>query len=168
MKFSTFWLFAALLCLVSCVQAGHIELKNSFFGGWKYSTDGVTFNKVGYSGRGLYDAMEENEAAQKQMLAYKSHMTVAVVTGTPGGILIGWPLGGAIVGGWKDSYTTMIVIGTPLAIISTVYEISAKSHLKKAVRIYNGEEQASHFDIGIRPLYNSPRAGILLSASWHF
>lgn len=168
MKSRILWGGMVLLCLASCVHAGHIELKNSFFSGWKYSTDGITFNKVGTSGKGLHDAMAGNEPAQKHMLVYKSRMTMALVFGYPGGFLVGWPIGGALFGDWKDSYTVMMAIGVPLAVISAVYESSAKSHLKKAVKVYNGEEQASHVAVGFRPLFDSRGGGILVSASWHF
>ncbi|MFQ5500190.1 MAG: hypothetical protein ACE5FH_11020 [Candidatus Zixiibacteriota bacterium] len=146
---------ALLIVMTLCCSqvSAEITLKHGFFAGWKYSTDGVQFKKVGRSGDGLYWEMEGNEKAQAHMKKYKKGMTWATVTAVPGGFLIGWPIGGYIGSGgeWKDSYTTMMIIGAPLAVVSTLLEGSAKRHLTKAVDLYNRDESSIGFMLNIKP-----------------
>jgi hypothetical protein len=146
--------FALLLALLVCSStvSADITLKKSFFTGWKYSTDGINFSKVGYSGKGLSNAMYGDQEAQSEMGKYKSLMTVSLIAAVPGGFLIGWPIG-AYIGSsdWKDGYTTMEIVGGSLAVVSMVLESSATSHMKKAVEVYNGNQ--------------SPKVGMTLN--WH-
>ena len=150
---------AVLLLLTLCCSMafGEITLKKNFFTGWKYSVDGGEFKKVGFSGSSLYLEMQDNEKAQLHMKKYKSAKTWAAVTGYPGGFLVGWPLGAYLGSGgeWKDSYTTMIIIGAPLAVISIVFEGSATRNLKKAVRLFNGESES----LDLRLDFESTEAG---------
>jgi len=150
---------AVLLLLTLCcsMASGEITLKKNFFTGWKYSVDGWEFKKVGFSGSSLYFKMEGNEEAQLHMKKYKSAKTWELVTAIPGGFLVGWPLGAYLGSGgeWKDSYTTMIIIGVPLGLVSLVFESLATRNLKEAVKLFNGESES----LGLRLNFESPEAG---------
>lgn len=149
MKSLTVIITATAIIMTATASGQEIILKNNFFTGWHYSLDGVKFHKVGISGKTLRYAMEGNEAAQAEMDGYKSRKTTSTVFGYIGGFLLGWPLGGSIAGReWDDTYTAMAVGGGALAIVSFVFDGSASNHLKKAVRIYNGEEQPGDANAG--------------------
>lgn len=134
------------LLLIFCVQINaEITLKNSLFGGWKYSTDGWNYNKVGNSGKALRWEMEGNWLAQWHMDKYRTQKSWELISSIPGGFLIGWPVGEAVAGGeWKDYHTTMVIIGAPLALFSVIMGSAANRNLKKAVRIFNGAPQKSN------------------------
>jgi hypothetical protein len=146
-----------------------ITLKHSLFGGWKYSVGGAKYQKVGLTGAGLAGEMEGNEPALAEMKRYKVDEIVATVVGWPGGFLVGWPLGWAIAEGeWKEEYETMLFIGIPLLFVSTIYEVSAVAHLKRAVRLSNGEEKVLDLGFQVRP----PRTGrggcFSVRVAWRF
>jgi hypothetical protein len=157
------------LCLLSAsTLAGEIKLKNSFFGGWKYSIDGTEYKKVGF-GSDLRWEMAGNVAAQEEMSKYETYTGWATVSGYTGGFLIGWPLGAVIAGGeWKDSYTTMYIIGVPLSITSLLLDAAATRKLKKAVRIYNGEESAPSTFIPSLEIFASSEGCPRFGLSWRF
>ena len=163
-----------LLCvlvvvLVCSTVSAEIQLKKTFFGGWKYSTDGVEYHSVGMSGTGLYNEMSGNEAAQAKMDSYKKNATLSMLTAIPGGFLVGWPLGGYIGSSeWKDGYTTMMMIGVPLSIVSIVTETAAKRNLKEAVSIYNGETTALSLGLKYQPTINGQDNNLLFSVSYSF
>lgn len=115
-----------------------IELKNSFFTGWKYSLDGVEYHKVGFSGKELREAMDGNEAAQQQLKEYRDDKVRALWFGIPGLIIATVSFIEDVDGdevesplGWR-----MAILG--LCGAATVYEHFASKHLKRAVAIYNG------------------------------
>ncbi len=143
--------FAVLvICMVNVTSAQKITVKKGFFGGWKYSTDDDLYWKVGNRGIPLCQEMEGNEAALNEMAKYTSNKTMALITGIPGGWMVGWAAGKALGNKYEDSDKTMLQIGLPLCIISTVFEIISDGHIKKAVRIYNGEEESAHFGFDIK------------------
>ena len=151
------------------VSAEKIHIKKTFFGGWKYSTDSIEYKGVGNSGTGLYNLMEGNADAQDQMLRYKKNKTWAAVTGIPGGFLVGWPLGGyAGSSEWKDGYTTMLIVGIPLSIVSLITEASATKNLKNAVKIFNGEESSLSMSLNYIPRLNSNNNDLLVTLNLSF
>jgi hypothetical protein len=159
------------LLLAGSTFAGEIELRKKFFGGWQFTSDaGMSWTKIGVTGSALREAMSGNDSARTEMDRFKTNNTVAVVTSIPAGFLIGWPLGSYVASGdWKDSYTTMYYIGVPLAVVSTIFEITAKGHLKRAVRIYNGEEQALQLKVTVQRPYASTDSGtLMLGVAWRF
>ena len=163
--------FTAIIILFFTFQisAGEITLKKSFFSGWKYSTNGMDFHKVGNNGTTLYNYMDGNAAAQEHMNKYKSGKSWAMITGIPGGFLVGWPLGGYAGNGvWKDSYTPMLLIGIPLGIISMIAEHSATKNLKEAVNIYNGEELSISMKLDYKSVDLSYQNNLLLSLTLNF
>ena len=160
-----------LILIAGFANAGQIELRKKALTGWQYTVNGgMSYEKVGVSGNSLREAMEGNEDAQTEMNKYKFHNIIAAITAWPAGFLIGWPLGGYIASGeWEDQWTTWYAIGIPLAIISTGFEITAKGDLKRAVRIYNGEEQSVGFDVRWRCGFASTDNGTLVvGLAWSF
>lgn len=143
-----------ILLLCGSSACAEITLKKGFFSGWKYSIDGQTFTKVGYTGSRLYDEMEGHQEAQARLLQYRSAKSWALVSGIPGGILLGWPLGAYAGSGgeWEDSYTTMIIVGGSLAVVSMILEATATRHLKEAVALYNGDERKLGLLLGFKSL----------------
>ncbi len=166
----TMLLVLAVVTLCYSQSSAEITLKKNFFTGWKYSSDGLAFKNVGFSGSELRDEMRGDEKAQAHMTKYKSSKTWAAITGWPGGFLLGWPIGGYLGSGgeWKDSYTTMMIIGAPLAVISTIFEASATRNLKKAVALHNGEEHSLGFMLDIRPTEYTQQMTPILGLKYEF
>jgi hypothetical protein len=159
---------AIVLIISLSAGAKTIKLKNGFFTGWQFSVDGNKFNKVGMSGDKLASEMEGNEPASTEMSKYKSNKTTATIIGVPAGFLIGWPIGGSLGGGWREEYGYMLGAGGALAVISFVLEASSTSHLKKAVRIFNGEEPGLKVEINCLRNHAIKKSGAEATLSWRF
>ncbi len=129
-------ILAFLVCGFS-VDAREIKLKNTFFGGWKYSVDGGDFHKVGWTGKTLRLEMEDNPESVKLIDSYRKYNLAGQIIGIPGGFLVGWAAGSAIAGRYKDSDKTLLTIGAPLCATSIVLELVANGKLKKAIKTYN-------------------------------
>jgi hypothetical protein len=163
------WMLVCILALAGTVGAKTITLKKSFLSGWQYSVDGSKYEKVGFSGKSLYSEMSGNESAQKQMKSYKADMATSLIISFPGGFLVGWPLGAAVVGKkWTRGYTTMIAAGSVLAMVGAVFSIQASDHLKRAVNIYNGEEKALNENVKIVPRFAVARDKGMISLALLF
>lgn len=163
-------ILAVLMLATTAFGAGpQVTLKKSFWSGWQYSTDGTHFERVGVSANGLRTMMSANQEATKQLDSYKSKETAAAVIGIPAGFLIGWPIG-ANIGGkeWSSSYTTMIVAGASLAVVGMIVESSGTKNLKKAVDIYNGNDQSmlDHLNVGLYCSRDYRTQGLRLSYSF--
>jgi hypothetical protein len=157
------------LCLLSAsTLAGEIKLTSTFFGGWKYSLDGTEYKNVGF-GNDLRWEMAGNDAAQEEMSKYETYKGWATLAGIPCGFLLGWPLGGCLANSeWKDSYTIMYMIGVPLTITSLLLDATATRKLKKAVRIYNGEESAPSTFVPSLEIFASSEGCPRFGLSWRF
>lgn len=156
-----------LIFAVTTVNANEIILKRTFFGGWKYSVDGMKYEKVGYSGAGLKSKMAGNETALHEMNDYAKCKTWSLVTGIPGWSLLGWTLIKRLDDSqWKDSYTTMYAIGIPLSVAAVVFEEISASKLQKAVRIYNGQEKSSA--LPAPGVFASRNGALGISLNWKF
>lgn len=158
-----------LLGLSSSTIGGEIRLSNDFFTGWEYSLDGLRYQSVGFTGSGLRREMVDNEAALKQMSKYKEKRIVSAVLGWPGGAMLGWSLGAyAATGEWTDSEKKMFMVGAPLTIFAVLLELSANANMKKAVRIYNGEEQALDLEVRFPAYYASKTGTLVIGMTWSF
>jgi hypothetical protein len=154
--------------LTGISAAGEITLKKNFFTGWKFSTDGQHYKNVGRTGKSLRLAMEGNELAQGEVDIYKKRMTLAAVTGWPGGFLVGWSIGDAIFGEWDSTNEILLAIGLPLGIVSTVAEVSGNKHLKKGVSIYNGEEQTLLLDMNYKKSALTGNSNLIIAINFTF
>ncbi|UCG61822.1 MAG: hypothetical protein JSV52_00605 [Candidatus Zixiibacteriota bacterium] len=139
-----------IIALAATTSAEEITLKHYFFGGWKYSVDGHRYQGVGWDGGKLKARMAGNDAAVAEMNKVKSRKTLSMVTGIPGGFCLGWTLGEAIWGEWDSTDDVLLAIGIPLTLVSMVADASANKHMKEAVKIFNGEEQALMLDINYK------------------
>ena len=163
-------LLSLLLILCCSNVSADIMLKKNFFGSWKYSINGERYKNVGFSGSDLSDAMWGNERAQQQMKKYRTAKTFSLITAIPGGFLIGWPIGAYIGSGgeWKDSYTTMLIVGAPLAMASIILEGIANRKIKKAVRIYNDTEESFSFNIAMAPIKSGQPTTVMFRLKYGF
>jgi hypothetical protein len=111
--------------------------------------------------------MRDNAAAVDQMNAYRSRMIFSAVSGGAGGFLVGWPLGATLAGDdWNGTYTGMTVAGGVLIVAAAISGASATSHLKEAVRLFNGEVSGVGLDLRLLPDLRGPEAGIRLALTW--
>ena len=159
---------AIIIVLASATAAQEITLKYTFFGGWKYSTDGEKFKGVSMSGNELCTIMEGNDAALAEMKAYKKRKIWGAVCGWPGGILCGWGVGAGLRDDWTESDKIILGTGLGLMVITGLIEGSASRRLKKAVSIYNGEGQALLFDIDYRKSALSGNGQLTFALSYTF
>jgi hypothetical protein len=137
-RLTLFLVIVTLLCLAATASADQIVVKKNFWGGWRYSTDSVTFQGVGASGDKIKELLADDSTGLSEMKSFASSSGLSIATGIPGGVLVGWPLGTLIAGrDWTDTNTLMLAIGAPLCVMSTVFDMKAGSHLKKAVARYN-------------------------------
>ena len=83
----------------------------------------------------LLQAVKTNQEAYKKVQLAHSNNTLAAILSTPGGFLIGYPLGVAIAGG--EPNWVMAGIGAGLIIIAIPISISAKKQASNGVSIYN-------------------------------
>jgi hypothetical protein len=161
----------AMLLFSHPAGAQQIKLKNSFFGGYKYSVGGGEFEKVGNSGKDLKVLMEGNPAATSKMSSYSTLKTASMVAGIPGGALVGWVIGASIAGAWdenQDTYQVMLAVGIPLVILSSVFDYTANSKLKDAVKLYNAGA-SGRIEIGLpgdRPRHASSGLGVAVTFGW--
>jgi hypothetical protein len=134
-KFSTSLIL--FLIFSSSIYSQKIFLENSFFSGYKYSIDSVSFESIDTDK--LTELMGENNESIELLNSYSTNLTISKVFGYPGGFLIGWPLGGYLGSGgeWKDGYTTMLLVGAGLAIVSIVFESTANNKLEESISKYN-------------------------------
>jgi hypothetical protein len=166
------YLFTLLALSFSCSQlwSQQVQLKTSFWGGVQYSLDGGEFETVDRDGGELRTLMNENEKCIEYLDRFKSNTTLAAVAGVPGGVLVGWPIGGYLGSGgeWKKSYTIMLVIGVPLATLSTILENKAKSNLEQAVAIYNKEKLGFLSNFKLSYNYHKTTRDYKMSIKYHY
>ncbi|MBL1215613.1 MAG: hypothetical protein HND52_19760 [Ignavibacteriae bacterium] len=125
------------LMISSTMFSQSIFLKKSFFSGYKYSTDSISY--VDLDVDNLEEIMSNNEESLDLLNSYTTNSTVSKIFGYPGGFLIGWPLGGYLGSGgeWKDGYTTMLIVGGGLTLVSIIFESIADNKLEESVSKYN-------------------------------
>ena len=131
-------LIVSVLAPLNSASAKELMLQRSFWSEWKYSHDGMNFEKIGWLGRDLRAELEGNPAAQAEMSAYGSNHVLAEVLGAAGGGL-GVAAGFRIIDEDEldDVSIGLLIGGAVFAIVGGVLEISATNHLLKAVHLYN-------------------------------
>lgn len=93
----------AVLCalIITAIAApcdAQITLKSSIFRGWKYSIGGAEYEKVGIGAKGLRREMQGCDSCLTALSSYSTCMTLGLVAGVPGELLLGWPVGANIGG----------------------------------------------------------------------
>ena len=157
-----------ILALAATSTAGEITLKKNVFTGWKYSTDGENFKRVGMSGKSLSEIMAGNDAAVVEMNKYRNRSEWATIFAWPGGFMLGWACVSALTDNWKDYDNYLLGAGVVMVSLSTFFEGSATRHLKEAVSIYNGEDQALMFDLIYRKSTLTENGQLTLTLSYTF
>jgi hypothetical protein len=133
-----FSLFFFLAC-VSTIQAQEITMYKTF-GGVRFERDSVVL-----STRQVMEILYENPNAFEEFKKAKTNYNVAGVLGFTGGILIGFPLGTALVGGEPE--WGLAAAGAVLILGSVPFNRIFKARALTALDIYNGKEITSR----IRP-----------------
>lgn len=124
--------------MVEPVSAQTVEIRRTFFRGWRYSIDSAEFRKLGSRAEPLREIMKDYRICISSLNSYQSHVTAAKITGLTSGFLIGWPVIAKLRGKeWIDGYTPMVVVGGTLAISSLALEAAGSRKLKKAIRFYD-------------------------------
>jgi len=164
-------LLTAALLTVLCggSYSSEITLRGSFFGGWKYAVDGGTFHSIGSAGDSIYHAMEGNAAAQNEVLKYRSgkRWSNAVICGCAAAI--GFTIISRLSSDdWEKKHTVLLVSAVPMSLLAISLEKKASEHLKKAVGLYNGQEQVLRLDAEFRPGYSTASSQVRLGLSLHF
>jgi hypothetical protein len=125
-------------------QSAEIELKHSFWSGWRYSVDGMQWESVGMSGESLRALMEGDDEAQEEMRLYKSYKIKSLITGIS---TAGLSITGALLyyddKEWEATEISLLAGGIVMGIITSYFENSALNHLLKAVHLYNFGEPTS-------------------------
>lgn len=86
--------------------------------------------------------LEQEPKAAEKLAGYDGMSTAAVVAGSAGGALIGWPIGTAMVGG--DPMWILAAIGAGLVLLSIPPALSAAGKLSDAVDAHNAGLDMPH------------------------
>lgn len=89
----------------------------------------------------LANSLKSNEQAYNQIKSALPTYTLALVIGSVGGAMVGWPLGAALGGG--DPNWTMAGIGAGLIVIAIPLSESFNKKAKLAVDTYNGKAETT-------------------------
>jgi hypothetical protein len=154
--------FLLVALLAGNVFGQKLFLKKSFFTGYSISTDSINYEKL--NDDTLQNFIKDNTEALEFFNSYKTNRTFSLIFGYSGGFLVGWPLGGYLGSGgdWKDGYTTMLIVGGSLVILSIVFESIASNNLEKAVDTYNHHLIENNFKINIGFYPNKKEISLLV------
>jgi len=152
----------------SLVSGQKIYLSKSFFTGYKYSVDSVNYESIDTDK--MKDIMNENNEAIELLDKYSTYHTLSIVTGIPGGFLVGWPLGGYLGSGgdWKDGYTAMLVAGGGLTILSFIFDSTANNSLEESIEMHNNHQLSLIESFNINLGYCSKKEVVMINVIFHF
>jgi hypothetical protein len=134
MKRNTLKSLIFLLCVFT-INAQKIEVED-IFGGYRFTQNGQE-----YSIAELSKLMKPNPKAYEYISSAESGEKTAVILGSIGGALIGWPIGTAIGGG--EANWTLAAIGAGFVGIAIPFATKANSNAIKAVNIYNSDQETA-------------------------
>jgi len=106
------------------------------FGGVRFESDTLT-----YSAKQVLELMRDNQPAYIEFKRAKSNYDGAGVMGFVGGLLIGFPLGTAIVGGEPE--WGLAAGGAGLLLLSIPLNSAFKRHAQSAIDTYNAQLTSS-------------------------
>ncbi len=109
-------------------KSDSIEIKKALETTFKQNGKNLTPRK-------LLNITQTNTEAYKEMKIAKNNYNIESVFGSVGGFMVGWVLGGAVVGG--EPNWTLAGIGAGLIIVSIPFSTAYSKHAINAVRIYN-------------------------------
>jgi hypothetical protein len=118
------------MTLISGQASNDSIIMKKVFGGYNFYQNNT---KLNYSQ--LYEIMQSNEQAYKQIKAARSTNAFVSIFAGAGGFLIGYPIGTAIGGG--DPNWVLAGVGAGLVLIAIPISIKCINQTKNAVNIYN-------------------------------
>lgn len=121
----------------SICSAQQITMKK-LLGGYQYFQNGKQISM----GKAL-KIMEPNPEAYTIMRYARGNNSLATVLGATGGVLIGWPVGGALGGG--EANWALAGVGAGVVAVAIPFSISANKKAKQAVDMYNASLDAASF-----------------------
>ncbi len=165
---STLLIAIFLISAAATADAQSVTIKRTFFTGWKYSTDGETYHKVGAGADDLMTVMEDHRVCVAALRSYRAHSIAAKMTGLTSAALITFPLiSGAITGEWSEGLTPMMIVGLGFGALSLALDASGSGSLKQAVRIYN--RYGGRYQAHLRPdLFTQPPRTMTMSLKMNF
>jgi hypothetical protein len=139
-------------------QSQQVFLKRPFFRGWRYAIDSAEFHKLGSSAAPLRPVMKDYRVCMSALNSYRTHATAAKVTGLTSAFLISIPLFSQVRGKeWINGYTSLMIVGGGIAVVSLMLDRAASNSLKRAARLYNryagytGMDPPEKWEPGSRP-----------------
>jgi hypothetical protein len=124
--------FLLFVSLASVGKAQEITIYKTF-GGLRFERDSLIL-----SPKQVQYVLEVNPAALAEFKKARKNSGVASVLGFAGGLLIGIPIGSALVGG--DPEWGLAAAGATLVVASIPFNGAFKRHAQNAVDIYNQEK----------------------------
>lgn len=112
----------------------------------------------------MQDIMKENKEAYALVQSAKSNQTWAMILGTAGGALVGFPLGTAIGGG--DPEWALAGAGAALIVATIPIVKGFNRKTKKAVDLYNAAHYTSNYQF--KPSFNLNIKGTSLGLTMTF
>lgn len=146
------------LLTVSITNAQKIEM-NKVFGGYEFRQNDKTLLL-----KDMQEIMKENTEAFALIQSAKTNQTWAMVLGTAGGALVGFPIGTAIGGG--DPEWALAGAGAALIVASIPIVKGFNRKTKKAVELYNDAISSTSYKF--RPSFNLEFRGTNLGISMNF
>jgi hypothetical protein len=119
-------------------HAQQVHLKRPFFRGWRYAIDTAEYRRLGSSAAPLRPVMKDYRVCISALNSYRTHATAAKITGLTSAFLVSIPLVSQIRGKeWIDGYTSLMIVGGGIAVISLLLDRAGSNSLKRAARLYN-------------------------------
>lgn len=127
-------ILSSLLCLTLTSFAQEIKLCKTF-GGVRFERDSLIL-----SPKQVHAILEEQPEAFKQFKTARTNASIGSVLGFAGGLLIGIPIGTAIIGG--DPEWGLALGGAALIVSSLPFNKAFQRHAEGALSIYNQQHTA--------------------------
>lgn len=140
------------------MNAQEIEMKK-VWGGYQFLQDGKVLNV-----KNMQEIMKGNKEALALITSAKSNQNWALVLGTAGGALVGFPIGTAIGGG--EPKWALAGAGAALIVASIPIVKSFNKKASKAVELYNAEVSSSAYQFN--PSFNFNIKGTSLGLTMNF
>ena len=142
----------------SMVNAQKIEMEK-VFGGYQFKQEGKTLLL-----KDMQEIMKENKEAFELVQSAKSNQTWALILGTAGGALVGFPIGTAIGGG--DPEWALAGAGAALIVATIPIVKGFNRKTKKAVELYNNGISSTSYQF--QPSFNLKINGANVGISMNF
>jgi len=151
-------IITTLLFTSISINAQKIEMKK-VFGGYQFTQSEKTINA-----NQMQEIMKGNQEALELITSAKKNQTWAMVLGTAGGALIGYPLGTAIGGG--DPEWVLAGAGVALIAISIPIVKGFNKKAKNAVELYNADVTSNAYNFNPSFNFNIKGANLGLTMSF--